>query len=250
VKIARALRCATLASALLFASADAHAYRPFDGTDAEVAELHEFELELMPVGYLAQRDNQALLIPQFVLNYGFADDNELVIDGRGFWGLNDSQRFFQHGRYDDSDVLIKHVFRRGILQGETGPSVAVEAGPLLPSIGVPEGWGAIANTIVSFRNEWGTLHLNGALMLTRETHDRELFTSAIIEGPFTWKVRPVAELYYDRDFGGATRYSALGGAIWRFSDDLDFDIALRGALVDKDAEGEIRGGLTWTIPVF
>jgi hypothetical protein len=250
VRAARVLFAASFAAATIFAAPSALAYRPFDGTDAEVAELHEFELELMPVGYLAQRDNQALLMPQFVLNYGFAPDVELVIDGRGFWGLNDSQRFFQHGRYDDSDVLIKGVLRRGVLQGESGPSVAVEAGPLLPSIGVPAGWGAIANTIVSFRNDWGSLHLNGAIMLTRETHDRELFTSAIIEGPFPWRVRPVAELYYDRDFGGATRYSALGGAIWRFSDDLDFDIGLRTALVDKDVEGEIRGGLSWTIPVF
>jgi hypothetical protein len=239
-----------LAVATISVSPRALAYRPFDGTDAEVAELHEFELELMPIGYVAQKSNNALIVPQFVLNYGMAQDIELVIDGRGFWGLDDSQKFFQHGRYDDSDVFIKTVLRRGVLQGGTGPSVALEAGPLLPAVGVPEGWGASAATIVSFRNAWGTLHLNGALMLTRENHDREIFTSAIIEGPFTWTVRPVAELYWDRDFGGATRWSALGGAIFRATDDLDFDVGLRAALVDNDPEGEIRAGLTWTIPVY
>ncbi len=41
-----------LALLIVFASNDARAYRPFDGTDADVAAKGELELEIGPLGYL------------------------------------------------------------------------------------------------------------------------------------------------------------------------------------------------------
>jgi hypothetical protein len=45
----RALLGMAVVSALVTPTSTAHAYRPFDGTDADVAELGDFELELGPV---------------------------------------------------------------------------------------------------------------------------------------------------------------------------------------------------------
>src|SRR6476661_2628758 len=65
----------------------AEAYRPFDGTDADVAEPHEIELEIGPVGYHRHGDDQFLVAPAIVLNYGFAPRFEAVLEGRHNWGL-------------------------------------------------------------------------------------------------------------------------------------------------------------------
>jgi hypothetical protein len=236
---------------VLVAATDAHAYRPFDGTDADVAGLHEFELELGPVGYWKEGREHLLVVPRYVLNYGIAEDTELVVDGQGLLSLDDPtrggvDRYTQNG----NDVFIKSILRKGVLQGHTGPSVALEAGPLLPSFGREHGYGASTATIVSFRNGYGSLHLNGVFQLLRDTHDRDLFTGVIVEGPIDWKVRPVVELYWERDFGAQTRFSALGGAIWVINDSWALDAAVRGALVDDQTAVELRGGLTWTLPVY
>jgi len=247
----RALPTALCFALALFVAADAHAYRPFDGTDADVADVHEFELELGPAGYLKEGHEHLLVVPRYVLNYGIAEDTELVVDGQGLLSFDNPtrdgvSRFTQNG----NDVFVKSILRRGVLQDGTGPSVALEAGPLLPSFGRENGYGASAATIVSMRNEYGTLHLNGVFQIARETHDRDLFTGVIVEGPHTWVVRPVVELFWERDFGAETRFSALGGAIWTLNDSWAFDAAVRGALVDDETAFELRGGLTWTIPVY
>lgn len=51
------------------------------------------------------------------------------------------------------------------------------------------------------RREWrplaGTAHFNLEANLTRD-HQAEAFLDVILEGPPTWKVRPVFETFYDR----------------------------------------------------
>src|SRR3984957_13843763 len=58
----------------------AHAYRPFDGTDADVAELHELELELGPIGYY-NRAGAHDFVSGGVLNFGFAHRFGLLLQG-------------------------------------------------------------------------------------------------------------------------------------------------------------------------
>jgi hypothetical protein len=233
------------------ASREARAYRPFDGTDADVAEQNELELELGPAGYLKEGGEHLLVAPRYVINYGIAPDTELVLGGRGLLSLDDPTHEGV-GRYthEDGEAFVKNVLRRGVLQGGTGPSVALEAGALLPTVGREQGVGTSAGTIVSFRNAYGTLHLNGVFQLTRERHNRDLFVGAILEGPIDLRVRPVLELFWDRDFGAETRLSALGGAIWTVTDDIAVDAAFRLARIDTETGFELRGGLTWTVPVF
>jgi hypothetical protein len=56
------------------------AYRPFDGTDAAVADVGEVEIELQPVGAM-RAGSTTKGISDSVLNFGFADRWELVLQG-------------------------------------------------------------------------------------------------------------------------------------------------------------------------
>ena len=62
--------------------APALAYRPFDGTDAAVADLGEVEIEF-GTGPLRSGSQSTLLGPYAVFNYGFADRWEMVLQGEG-----------------------------------------------------------------------------------------------------------------------------------------------------------------------
>jgi hypothetical protein len=61
-------------SGLVAFSAPALAFRPFDGTDAEVAELNHFDIELQPFGALQEGPDKKLVAPEAVINYDFAKD--------------------------------------------------------------------------------------------------------------------------------------------------------------------------------
>ena len=62
----------------------AMAFRPFDSTDAAVAAPREFEIEVGPLGYLAEDGSQSLVAPEIRLNWGFAPRSEVVLEGRNF----------------------------------------------------------------------------------------------------------------------------------------------------------------------
>jgi hypothetical protein len=58
----------------------AAAYRPFDGTDAAVADLGEVEIEFQPLGAIHAGTTKGLT--DAIVNYGFADRWELGrVDG-------------------------------------------------------------------------------------------------------------------------------------------------------------------------
>jgi hypothetical protein len=90
------------------------------------------------------------------------------------------------------------------------------------------------------------VHLNAALAWTRE-HEPGLFLGAIFEGPYSWAVRPVAEVFGEQASGGARTTSGLVGAIWRAREDLSFDVGIRRAHDANETVRELRLGLTWTI---
>src|ERR671935_164288 len=98
---------------------DSFAYRPFDSTDAAVADAGQLEIEFGPAGFRRSDAERTVIAPAYVFNYGFA--------------------------------------------------------------------------------------------LTREHHP-DLFVGTIIEGPYDWTIRPVAEVVYEREFNVKERFSVLGGA--------------------------------------
>jgi len=222
----------------------AFAYRPFDGTDADVAAPREIELEAGPVGYLREGDAHSLVAPALVLDYGFAPRFEAVLEGQQQWGLGSTQRW----ELADVALSLKRVLREGSLQGRGGPSVALETGLLLP--GSERRLGVHVASIFSWRWPLLTLHLNlGNEILTSVEYAAS--TSLILEGPAAWRVRAVAELFLERDFGspaltrGLAR-SVLVGAILSASDAWSFDLGLRHGQVDGGPLDEARLGCTWS----
>lgn len=222
----------------------AFAYRPFDGTDAAVAEPGEMEIEFQPAGGKSSEGQKTLIAPATVLNFGLAKDWEAVLEGR----LETPLPAARPTNLTDGGAFLKHVLRPGVLQDQSGPSIATEFGVLLPdSVGVT-GFGASIAGIVSQRWDWGTVHLNIAGQLTRDQH-ADLFSGIIIEGPYKWTVRPVAEFFYEEEFGQAHTVSALIGAIWQVRDNLSFDIGFRHAVTNGVNVNEVRAGLTIGFPI-
>jgi hypothetical protein len=232
-----------VALGLIWAS-PAFAYRPFDGTDAAVAAPGEVEVELQPAGLLREGSNKNLLAPVTVLNFGLVEGWEAVFEGQGQTPLSP----LGPTSLTSAGAFLKHVVLPGSLQDKTGPSVATEFGVLLPDSTGDSGVGASLAGIVSQRWDWGTIHLNAATALTRDHHG-DIFVSSIIEGPFKWPVRPVAEVFYENEFGKAETVSGLIGFIWQVRDNLSFDFALRHALTSGHSVNELRAGLTFGFPL-
>ena len=233
-----------MALGLMSWSTSAFAYRPFDGTDAAVAAPGEVEIELQPAGRLREQKATTLIAPATVLNYGLSDGWEAVLEGQGQTPLTPSGPT----SITSAGAFLKHVLQPGSLQDKTGPSVATEFGMLLPDSTGSSGVGASLAGIVSQRWDWGTVHLNAETALTRD-HHADVFLGGIIEGPSKWSIRPVAEFFYEKEFGRSETISGLVGLIWRVRDNLSFDIALRHALTDGHPVSEVRAGLTFGFPL-
>ena len=257
----------------LLAAAPAVAYRPFDGTDAAVAGHGEFELELGPAQYLYARSGHSLIAPALILNVGVLPRVELVLEGKHLIALADTGG--PRLQLLDTGFYVKAVLREGSLQGRRGPSVATELGPLLPEArttgrgarGTGENdvsatkIGASAAVIVSQRASFGTAHLNAAAVVTREGTFAP-FGGLILEGPARWKLRPVAEVWVQHEFGThdrpepagtheqRTSVSGLVGAIWKVRDGLALDAAVRVGEEEGVLTVEVRAGLTITFDLW
>lgn len=220
----------------------AAAYRPFDGTDAAVADLGEVEIELQPAGVLRANSQSVLAGPYVVYNYGFADRWEFVLQGAA-----QPVPEIAGPANVANGAFLKYVIQPGVLQDKSGPSIATEFGSLLPDFG-GSGFSPTWDGIVSQRWRWGTVHLNVEAALTPDQHG-EAFFDVIIEGPSQWTVRPVLELYSDTVFNQSQTISGLIGAIWQVRDNLAFDVAVRYALVNGRPVNELRAGVTFGFPL-
>ena len=210
-----------------------------------MAETGEMEIELGPVEYLRDGADRTLLAPDLRINYGFTPGWEASLEGEVAHGLSAG---IPGTSVVESQALLKSVLREGSLQEKPGPSIATEFGVLLPGINAEHGTGAILTGIASQRWDWGTLHLNTQIALTREQH-ADYFLDTIIEGPHDWVVRPVSEIFYEQDVGQFRTRSALVGAIWQVQDNIAVDFGLRGARVNDHTAGEIRAGVTFAFGV-
>jgi hypothetical protein len=222
----------------------AHAYRPFDGTDGDVADTGEFELELGPLHY-AQEGKEKFFLTPTVFNLGVIPRMELVFDFVPLYPQNGS------AQVTDTDFFAKYLLRSGVLQGETGPSIAVEAGPLIPEYNGQKGFGASVNLIVSEQYGWLTLHLNNEGQLSRQDLVFAYAANLIGEFDIGSKLRPVAEIGFEVEPSSSAKgYSALGGVIWTVSDSIALDAAARVGRLEAANTFEARLGLTWTVPVW
>jgi hypothetical protein len=124
------------------------AYRPFDSTDAAVPDLQEAEIKLEPAGILRENAQTSLLAPLLIFNYGFVKNWELVFQGQRQFPLANSD---ESASINGAGAFLKGVLREGSMQDASGPSIAVEFGPLLPSLHAGSGFGASFGMIVSQR---------------------------------------------------------------------------------------------------
>ena len=190
---------------VLTAATPALAFRPFDGTDAAVADTGKMEVELQPAGRLHDDSGTTLIAPATRFNFGLTEGWEGVLEGLVQTPLSPSGP----SSLTAAGAFLKGVVRPGSLQDKAGPSVATEFGVLLPDSIGETGFGASAAWIVSQRWDWGAIHLNAATTLTRE-HRGDIFLGTIVEGPGKWTVRPVAEVFYEKEFG-----QGIPDAKWR-----------------------------------
>ena len=223
------------------------AYRPFDSTDAAVADRGYVEIELGPVGYVVQSPDEALVAPSVIINWGFADRWEAVLEGRNLVQLGNAIQG-PRSRVEDIALSVKGVLREGSLQGKSGVSVATELSALLPASDGESGAGAELALIVSQRWPDLTVHVNGAAVWTR-AHEPGALGSVILEGHDAWPARPVAEVFVEAERGAATTVSGLIGAIWRAGEALSFDAGVRLARAGGVDATELRLGLTWGFQV-
>ena len=242
VRLDRLLRAAAGAGvlAIWLGTEPAAAYRPFDGTDAGVADLNETEIELQPFGYERTGSQSAAVAPFVVYNYGFADRWEAVFQTEMLSPIMGGGE----ANIQNTGAFLKYVIKPGVLQGQSGVSIATEFGPLLPGVNADPGLGFSWAGIVSQRWDWGTAHFNVETNLTRD-HQGEVFLDLILEGPITWKVRPVLETYYDKVWTETESRSLLLGAIWQVDKDLALDAAYRYGVVNGRAVNEVRAGVTF-----
>ena len=236
----RIVGAAVVGGAMCGGAAPAFAYRPLDGTDAAVTEPGQAEVELQPAGRLQEGSQSFLVAPGIVVNFGVVKGLELVFEGRLLEPLSSSEP----PNLTDAGTFLKYVLRPGVLQDKSGPSIATEFGVLYPETAGDSHFGASWAGIISQRWDWGTVHFNVQTQLNREQR-ADLFVSVIVEGPHIWKVRPVAEVFYEDDVGSAQTISALVGLIWQVRENLSFDVAVREASFSGRAVNELRAGLTF-----
>ena len=227
-----------------FLALPALAYQPFDGTDAAVANKNEVEIELQVFGWLRSGQQTSLTAPLVIFNYGFADRWEFVAQGQFETPLSPSGP----ASFVGTGAFLKYVVKPGVLQDQTGVSIATEFGPLLPEVNGDRGTGFSWAGIVSQRWDWGTVHLNIEANLTRDQQG-EVFLDTIVEGPAKWTVRPVFEVFYDKVWTQTETRSALVGAIWQVQDNLSFAGAFRYGVVNGRPVDEIRASVTFAFDV-
>jgi hypothetical protein len=233
-------RLAALALGLALWSGPALAYRPFDSTDAAVADKGVWEVELGPLNWRHNDDGTQWVVPAVILNYGFAENWEAVLEGRN--------NIFARGgaEFSDAAASLKTVFREGSLQDKEGVSLGSEFSVLLPGIGTEDGAGLEWTLLASDRHEDFAWHLNLGPMLTRDGKGG-MVAGGILEGPKDWPVRPVAELRYEKTFGGEELFAQLIGLIFPVREGLAFDIAYRHAREAGRPDEQIRAGATFDI---
>ena len=241
----RAISTAAACFVVIAWSAAAHAYRPFDGTDADVAEPGIIEIELGPLTYVDTPDGRVLEAPALTVNAGLSRRWEWVIDA-----TRATQRTAAAETTTiESAALIKGILREGSLQDAEGWSIATEFGVLLPTHNMDDSYGASVGLIGSMQGQRATLHLNTALARNRDGIN-ELFGSIIVEGVTDGPLRPVAELTFEAEDGmDSHALGGLLGAICERGDTLSFDIAVRAIRAASAWSYEGRIGFTWLFPI-
>jgi len=215
------------------------AYRPFVSTDASVADLKEVEVELGAFTLDRTGRENTFTTPGVVVNYGVLERWELV----GQFGVQEGSGT----EITDPGVFLKSVLKEGVLQGKAGVSLAVEAGPLLPSTVKGEGGVGFEGTgILSARLAPVTLHVNVGGGVDRSDARPFVTWGLIGELPVTSKFRFVSEVNGESTKGQRPNNSVLVGFIWQpGSANISLDAAVRRGISSGAPDWEVTAGVTF-----
>ena len=233
---------AVLATALLAGASEA--YRPFDLTDADVVKRHYFEFELGPAELVGVGAEHSLRAPNFTINYGLATGREIALEGNNHVAL-EPESDEPHAQLEDVAIAMKQIMRRGSLQDESGPSIAIENEITFPARG-EEHLGTAASLIVSSASKRGSTHFNVEGERLPEGRNAGS-VGMIFEASDRYGVAPAVELSLAAVDGALPEHSAVFGLIYVPREGLEYDVALRFAGSGTEKSFEIRAGLTCQI---
>jgi len=227
------------AASLLLLPTWAGAYRPFVSTDAAVANPKELEVELGYFNLERTRHENTFTTPSLVLNYGLFKNWEAV----GEFRVEASPAF----EITDPGLFLKAVLKEGLLQGKPGVSVAIEAGPLLPSTLPGEhGVGFEVIGIVSGRVSPFTVHAHTGGGIDRADARPFWIWGVIGELPVARNLRLVGELNGESTQGELPNNSALLGFIWQpTSSNVFLDAGVRRGISRAAPDWQFTIGVTF-----
>ena len=228
---------------VLLGGGPALAYRPFVSTDAAVADPKEVEIELGALTLDRTRHENTFTTPGVVVNYGVWERWELV----GQFGVQEGSGT----EVTDPGVFLKGVLKEGVLQGKDGVSLAVEAGPLLPSTAKGErGVGFEASGILSARLAPFTFHVNVGGGVDRSDARPFANWGLIGELPVSASFRFVSEVNGESTKGRRPNNSVLLGFIWQPSSaNIFLDAAVRRGVSSGAPDWEFTAGVTFGFKV-
>ncbi len=173
-----------------------------------------------------------------MLNYGVAKNWEAV----GEFRVEASPELEITG----PGLFLKGVLKEGVLQEKEGVSLAIEAGPLLPSTLPHEhGVGVEAIGIASAKVAPVTVHVNGGGGLDRDDRHGFAIWGVIGELPVHPKLRLVGEVNGESTQGQRPNNSALLGVIWHPTSNLVLDAGVRRGISPASPDWQFTIGLTF-----
>jgi hypothetical protein len=231
------------------------AYRPFVSTDAAVADSGEVEVEFGYAGFRQNGARSTIVAPTVVGNLGIVRDVELVAESKVVSDLV-RERGRDAARFEDTAVSVKWIACEGVLQERgTLPSLAVEAGVVLPTVRGEDRPGGELTGIASGRAHGWTYHLNAGLFVEPGGVHPGPEWGIIVEHPLGGALRAVAEVNGESFTRSRADNSALVGAIYDVTTptplhELSLDVGIRHGISRDSDEWGGTAGFTIALPVW
>jgi hypothetical protein len=219
-------------------------YRPFDFSDADVADAKTIEIEIAPVEFVERGPEHTLRMPNLGVTFGLGGGYEFAVEGVNQVALGRAEGE-PRSRLSDAGAAIKRLVRRGTLQDATGVSVATEGRVLFPTRDAAH-LGAEASGIVS--NAWkaGVVHAQLDVRRLPEGSDGA-GGAVIVESADHRGWRPVAEFMLEGVRGEPSDKGVLIGSIYEAREGLAFDVGAHFGQSEGVRWTEVRTGMTWQI---
>ena len=244
INSSRALVLTAVAIAGLGYAGQAMAYRPFEATDADVADSRTIEIEFGPAEFIAHGPDHALQAPTLTVNFGLGGGYEFGVEGVNLVALKPEEGV-PRMQLVDTGLALKHLLKRGGLQDAHGSSIAAEAVVLFPGRG-QDHLGAEAGGIISNDSKTYVSHLELGVSRSPEGSNGA-GAGLILETADHRGWRPVAELNLEGAQGEPPSKSVLIGSIYEAREGFSVDAGVRLGQSDGVRWTEVRAGFAYQI---